>query len=168
VNVSPKQLTHRSLIPTVKKALAESGLPAHRLSLEITETALIDDADSAREKLIELKELGVYLELDDFGTGYSSLTFARTFPIDALKIDRSFIEGLAHNDEDHAIVSAVISMARALGLGVVAEGVETAEQASQLRLMGCSLAQGYLFSRPLSPSAALELAAATRSTRSAA
>ena len=168
VNVSPKQLAHRSLVPTVRKTLAETGLPAHRLSLEITETALIDDADGALEKLVELKELGVHLELDDFGTGYSSLTFARTFPIDALKIDRSFIEGLAHNDEDQAIVSAVVSMARALGLGVVAEGVETQEQATQLRLMGCGLAQGFLFSRPLSPSAALELALASRSKRHAA
>ncbi len=163
VNVSPKQLAHRSLVPSVKKALADTALPAHRLSLELTETALIDDAAGALEKLVELKDLGLYLELDDFGTGYSSLTFARTFPIDALKIDRSFVEGLAENDEDHAIVSAVVSMARALGLGVVAEGVETPEQATQLRLMGCGLAQGYLYSRPLSPAAALELADATRS-----
>ena len=157
VNVSPRQLRDACLVSMVADTLAESGLPAARLSLELTESALIEDAESTLATLSALKDLGVHLELDDFGTGYSSLTYARRFPIDALKIDRSFIDGLGRNHEDSAIVSAVISMGRALGRNVVAEGVETEEQVRQLRIMGCRLAQGYLFSRPVPADDALEL-----------
>jgi diguanylate cyclase (GGDEF)-like protein len=157
VNVSPRQLTDPGLVATVAAALQASGLAADRLSLELTESALIEDAESTLQILSDLKALGVRLELDDFGTGYSSLTYARRFPIDALKIDRSFVDGLGTSPEDSAIVSAVISMGRALGLHVVAEGVETEEQVRQLRLMGCRLAQGYLFSRPVVAADALEL-----------
>jgi EAL domain-containing protein (putative c-di-GMP-specific phosphodiesterase class I) len=97
--------------------------------------------------------MGVTLALDDFGTGYSSLTYVRRFPIDTLKIDRSFIDGIVGSSEDEAIVTAVLSMGRALGVHVVAEGVETEEQADRLRVLGCKLAQGYLFSRPVAPEA---------------
>ena len=157
VNVSPAQLSHAGLVGAVTSALEASGLEAERLSLELTESALIEDADSALRVLSELKALGVHLELDDFGTGYSSLTYARRFPIDALKIDRSFVDGLESSREDSAIVAAVISMGRALGLNVVAEGVETEEQIRQLRIMGCRLAQGYLFSRPVAVDGVAEL-----------
>ncbi|MEA2467919.1 MAG: two-component system, chemotaxis family, CheB/CheR fusion protein, partial [Thermoleophilaceae bacterium] len=109
----------------------------------------------------QLKELGVRLALDDFGTGYSSLTYVRRFPIDTLKIDRSFVDGIAGSSEDEAIVTAVLSMGRALGVDVVAEGVETEEQAARLRALGCTLAQGFLFSRPLSAGAAFELLASS-------
>jgi diguanylate cyclase (GGDEF)-like protein len=159
VNVSPRQLTDPGLVATVAAALQVSGLEPDRLSLELTESALIEDAESTLQILSDLKALGVRLELDDFGTGYSSLTYARQFPIDALKIDRSFVDGLGTSPEDSAIVSAVISMGRALGLHVVAEGVETEEQVRQLRIMGCRLAQGYLFSRPVPVADALELIA---------
>ena len=103
--------------------------------------------------------IGMRLALDDFGTGYSSLTYVRRFPIDTLKIDRSFIDGIVASSEDEAIVTAVLSMGRALGVHVVAEGVETEEQATRLRSLGCTLAQGYLFSRPISGDAARELLA---------
>jgi diguanylate cyclase (GGDEF)-like protein/PAS domain S-box-containing protein len=156
VNLSPRQVAHPSLVGTVAQALDLSGLDPHRLNLEITETVLIEDSDSALEALRNLKALGVGLMLDDFGTGYSSLGYVKRFPIDALKIDRSFVDGLGHDAEDDAIVTAVLSMGRALGLEVVAEGVETREQARHLQSLGCTLAQGFLFARPLTPEAVIE------------
>jgi diguanylate cyclase (GGDEF)-like protein len=164
INLSPRQVAHPGLIPTVAKALEESGLDPSRLNLEITETVLIQDTETALEALRSLKELGVGLVLDDFGTGYSSLGHVKRFPIDVLKIDRSFVSGLGQDSEDHAIVSAVLSMGRALGVEVVAEGVETDDQAKHLRSLGCDLAQGFLFARPLSPRGVVEfLGAAPRS-----
>jgi EAL domain-containing protein (putative c-di-GMP-specific phosphodiesterase class I) len=118
---------------------------------------LIEDPDATLQTLSELKELGVRLVLDDFGTGYSSLAHVKRFPIDLLKIDRSFVAGLGQDQEDSAIVTAVISMARSVGVGAVAEGVETPEQAAHLRLLGCPMAQGYLAARPLAPEAAAAL-----------
>jgi predicted signal transduction protein with EAL and GGDEF domain len=156
VNLSPRQVAHPSLVETVAEALDQSGLEPHRLNLEITETVLLEDSDSALEALRDLKALGVGLVLDDFGTGYSSLGYVKRFPIDVLKIDRSFVDGLGHDAEDDAIVSAVLSMGRALGLDVVAEGVETREQARHLQSLGCTLAQGFLFARPLTPEAVVE------------
>jgi diguanylate cyclase (GGDEF)-like protein/PAS domain S-box-containing protein len=149
VNLSPRQLSDPGLVDSVQAVLAVSGLAPERLSLEITESAFADDLARALDVLQRLKTLGVLLELDDFGTGYSSLTYVRMFPIDALKIDRSFVDGLCSSSEDAAIVAAVISMGRALGVRVVAEGVESQDQASVLQTLGCTLAQGYLFSRPV-------------------
>jgi EAL domain-containing protein (putative c-di-GMP-specific phosphodiesterase class I) len=159
VNFSPKQLSHPHAVDTIVGALAAAGLPPERLCVEITESALVEDAAATLSTLSRLKALGVTLALDDFGTGYSSLTYVRRFPIDTLKIDRSFIDGIVGSSEDEAIVTAVLSMGRALGVHVVAEGVETEEQAARLRTLGCKLAQGYLFSRPVAPEAALDLLA---------
>jgi diguanylate cyclase (GGDEF)-like protein/PAS domain S-box-containing protein len=160
VNFSPRQLSHPHAFETVVEVLDLTGLAPDLLCVEITESALVDDAASTVATLGRLKELGVQLALDDFGTGYSSLTYVRRFPIDTLKIDRSFIDGIVGSTEDEAIVTAVLSMGRALGVDVVAEGVETEEQATRLRSLGCVLAQGYLFSRPVSPEAVDALLAA--------
>ena len=151
VNFSPRQLSHPSAVAGVVEVLEETGLAPDLLCVEITESALVEDAAATLSTLTKLKAMGVQLALDDFGTGYSSLTYVRRFPIDALKIDRSFIDGITGSTEDEAIVTAVLSMGRALGVNVVAEGVETEEQASRLSSLGCELAQGYLFSRPVAP-----------------
>ena len=159
VNLSARQFSHPGLVPSVAAALEQTGLEPPLLSLEITETVLIDDAETALQTLERLKELGVRLVLDDFGTGYSSLSHLKRFPIDVLKIDRSFVDGLGRDAGDSAIVSAVISMGRAMGVGIVAEGVETGAQAAKLHSLGCPLAQGFLFARPLAADAARELIA---------
>jgi diguanylate cyclase (GGDEF)-like protein/PAS domain S-box-containing protein len=162
VNLSPRQVTDPGLVDTVVRALEETRLAPARLSLEITESVLVEDAETALEVLTQLKSLGVRLVLDDFGTGYSSLSQVRRFPIDILKIDRSFVEELARSVEDAAIVEAVVSMGKALGVGIIAEGVETCAQADRLRALGCKLAQGYLFARPLDPAAATNFLAEAR------
>ncbi len=159
VNLSPRQLSDPGLVDSVSAVLKVTGLAADRLSLEITESAFTDDPARALEVLGRLKEIGVRLELDDFGTGYSSLTYVRMFPIDALKIDRSFVQGVCQSPEDAAIVEAVISMGRALGVNVVAEGVESEDQSAALQNLGCRLAQGYLFSRPVPAAALAEMVA---------
>jgi diguanylate cyclase (GGDEF)-like protein/PAS domain S-box-containing protein len=161
VNFSPRQLSHPRAVESVVETLVRTGLAPELLCVEITESALVDDAAATLGALNALKELGVRLALDDFGTGYSSLTYVRRFPIDTLKIDRSFIDGIVGSNEDEAIVTAVLSMGRALGVHVVAEGVETEEQAARLRSLGCKLAQGYLFSRPVPPEAVRALLAAS-------
>jgi diguanylate cyclase len=148
VNLSPRQLADRHLIATVVDALAESGLDARYLCLEITEGAVIKDFDGALPKLRALKAIGVTLALDDFGTGYSSLSYLRQLPVDSLKIDRSFITDLTAG-KDHRIVAAIIDLAHALGMSVTAEGVETEEQLGMLRGMTSNLAQGYLLGRPM-------------------
>jgi diguanylate cyclase (GGDEF)-like protein/PAS domain S-box-containing protein len=153
VNLSPRQVADPDLVGDISEILATTGLKPERLSLEMTETAIINDGDKAGETLARLKALGVRIVLDDFGTGYSSLSHAKRFPIDTLKIDRSFVDGLGSDAEDSAIVAAVISMGQALGLDVVAEGVETEAQAQRLWSLGCPLAQGYHFARPLQPHA---------------
>jgi diguanylate cyclase (GGDEF)-like protein len=157
VNFSPRQLSHPRAVEMVVEVLEHTGLDPSLLCVEITESALVDDAAATLGTLNRLKALGVTLALDDFGTGYSSLTYVRRFPIDTLKIDRTFIDGIVGSSEDEAIVTAVLSMGRALGVHVVAEGVETEEQAARLRMLGCTLAQGYLFSRPIAPDAVREL-----------
>jgi diguanylate cyclase (GGDEF)-like protein/PAS domain S-box-containing protein len=148
VNLSPRQVAHAELVPTVARVLDETGLEPSRLGLEITENVLITEADSPWNTLQSLKRLGVRLMLDDFGTGYSSLAYLKRFPVDTLKIDRTFVDGVAEEAEDSAIVEAVIGMARTLDLGVIAEGVETAAQAEALRVLGCERAQGFWFGRP--------------------
>ncbi|MGH7719267.1 MAG: EAL domain-containing protein, partial [Gemmatimonadaceae bacterium] len=130
--------------------LRESALPADRLVLEITESALVADTDATLRKLRELKALGIKLALDDFGTGYSSLTWLRRMPADVVKIDKAFVGGLPGNRNDTALIRAILNLGAALSLRTVAEGVETAEQVSLLRELGCGVAQGYLFAPPLS------------------
>ena len=154
VNLSPRQLGAVGLVDSVRLALADAALPAASLCLEVTESALMSDVAAARETLAELKALGVLLAVDDFGVGHASLKqLKELLPVDLLKIDKSFVDGVASDAEDRAIVEAVIKLARSLGLGTVAEGVEHAEQAAALRELSCQLAQGYYFSRPVPPDA---------------
>jgi predicted signal transduction protein with EAL and GGDEF domain len=152
VNVSARQLAQAELPEIIGRVLAETGLSAGDLAIEVTETALIEDSSVAAASLRELKSLGVKILLDDFGTGYSSLSHLQRFPIDALKIDRSFVMHLGTGEDSPAIVGAIAAMANALGLEVVAEGVESAEQAAEAQALGCGSAQGYYFARPAPPS----------------
>jgi len=149
VNLSPRQFRHPDLVGLVRDTLAETGLPAHRLELEITEGALIDDADDAVDKLTQLKALGIRLAIDDFGTGYSSLAYLKRFPVDKLKVDQAFVRGIPANRTDCEIVAAVIALGKALGLEVLAEGIESEEQFGYLMALGCDTAQGYLLGRPV-------------------
>jgi EAL domain-containing protein (putative c-di-GMP-specific phosphodiesterase class I) len=151
VNLSARQVAERDLLRSVARALEDTGADARQIALEITETVLVNDTKAAAATLHALEELGVRLVLDDFGTGYSSLGYVKRFPLSFLKIDRSFVAALGESRRDAAIVSAIAEMSRALGARVVAEGVETEEQLSGARKLGCELAQGYLFSRPLPP-----------------
>jgi predicted signal transduction protein with EAL and GGDEF domain len=151
INVSARQLARPDLPMIVGRVLADTGVSAADLAIELTETALIEDSSVPAASLRELKSLGVKILLDDFGTGYSSLSHLQRFPIDALKIDRSFVMHLSTGDDDSAIVRAITAMASALGVEVVAEGVETAEQAAEAQAQGCALAQGYYFARPAPP-----------------
>jgi diguanylate cyclase (GGDEF)-like protein len=153
VNLSPRQLTHPDLVGHVRTALADSGLPADALILEITESVLLGDAERPLEVLRALRSLGIRLALDDFGTGYSSLAYLTRLPLDILKLDREFIARLAPGSQETAVTAAIAQMAAAIGLTVIAEGVETAEQADVLRAIGINLAQGYHYARPMTPGA---------------
>ena len=146
VNVSPVQFRN-GLVGHVAGALARSGLPARRLELEITETALINDKAYALEQMHALRALGVRLSLDDFGTGYASLSYLADMPFDKIKIDRSFVREVASRHDSGAIVQAITDLASRLGLNTTAEGVETLQDLEWLRAAGCKEAQGYLFSR---------------------
>jgi len=150
VNVSARQLQHPQLVADVARALLDSGLDARHLVLEITESVLMDEVGSSGRVLEELKALGVRLAIDDFGTGYSSLAYLRHFPIDFLKIDRQFVRGAGQSKDGDIILNSMIDLAHALKLQVVAEGAETAEEIVELRKLGCDLAQGFFFARPLS------------------
>ncbi|MEX2289595.1 MAG: EAL domain-containing protein [Mycobacteriales bacterium] len=151
VNLSPRQLVQGDFVERVEAALAASGLSPHALSLEITEAGVVQDAEAATAQLHRLRAMGVGIAVDDFGTGYSSLLQLRTLPVDTLKVDRQFVDGLMTDPDDATIVSASVSLALALRLRVVAEGVESAEQAEELRRLGCDFGQGFLWSRPLPP-----------------
>ena len=148
VNVSARQLQDAGLVDDVRVALLRSGIAPHQLTLEITETAAMADTGGTIARLHELKALGLQLALDDFGTGYSPLSYLRKFPVDLLKIDRSFVTEIVHSAADRSIVKGVIEMAHALDLRAVAEGVETPEQLAVLLELGCDLGQGYLWMRP--------------------
>ena len=136
-----------NLLPTIVGALAVSGLDPARFEVEITEGVLLNDSEANMALLHKMRSLGIKIALDDFGTGYSSLNYLRTFPFDKIKIDRSFVNDLENREDSRAIVSAVINLARDLGIATLAEGVEQAGQLAQLREEGCSLAQGWLFGR---------------------
>jgi diguanylate cyclase (GGDEF)-like protein/PAS domain S-box-containing protein len=148
VNLSPLQFMPGHLIATVERVLAETGLDAARLDLEVTEGLLIKDAETALEILAGLKALGVQISMDDFGTGYASLSYFRMFPFDKVKIDRSFVNDMMGNPQARAIIRSVIGLGQGLGMPVIAEGVETQEQFDTLRAEGCNQVQGFLISRP--------------------
>ncbi len=150
VNLSPRQLSSPQLASVVEAALRDNGLPPSALCLEITESAIMEDPEAAHRILQGLKALGVRLAIDDFGVGYSSLSHLKyLLPVDVIKIDKSFVDGLLESRDARAIITAIIQLAHALGVTAVAEGVETAEQADALRDLGCHVAQGYHFSKPL-------------------
>jgi EAL domain-containing protein (putative c-di-GMP-specific phosphodiesterase class I) len=151
VNISALQFRRLDLVDTVRRALADAGISAHSLEIELTETAVMSDPEESVEILQRLSRMGIIVSVDDFGTGYSSMSYLRRFPIDKLKIDRSFITNIMSSSDDAAIVQAIISLAHSLRLTVVAEGVETAEQVAFLRKHGCDQYQGYYFSRPVDP-----------------
>ncbi len=151
VNLSGHQLADGEAVPLITRLLAETGLAPSRLALEITETVLMTELDTPIESLRELQALGVRVVLDDFGTGYSSLSYLRRLPLDALKLDRSFVSRLEESMTDRQIVAAVVQLARALQMTVVAEGIETAGQLECLRQLGCHFAQGYFLARPMTP-----------------
>jgi EAL domain-containing protein (putative c-di-GMP-specific phosphodiesterase class I) len=149
VNISVRQLREATFVDLVRNTLAETGLAPGRLCLEVSESIMMVASSTAEEVLRRLRALGVQIAMDDFGTGYSSLSSLRRLPIDVLKIDRSFVATLGGAERDDAVVEAVIRLAEALGLSVVAEGIERPEQTVRLRQLGCHLGQGYLFSRPV-------------------
>jgi diguanylate cyclase (GGDEF)-like protein len=151
VNVSARQLAQESLREMVAEIIADTAIDPAFLCLEVTESLLIEDPESAIRMLAGLKQLGVKIAIDDFGTGYSSLGYLRRLPVDCVKVDRSFVRGLPDIEQDVAIVNAVIALGHALGLSVTAEGVETTGQLDNLRSAGCDTAQGFLFSQPLPP-----------------
>jgi EAL domain-containing protein (putative c-di-GMP-specific phosphodiesterase class I) len=157
VNVSPGQLRSPGLVDRICESLAAVGLPPGSFTIEITESAIIEELELTQQQLRALRAAGVAVSLDDFGTGHSSLIHIRHLPIDLLKIDRSFVAGMLTNRSDRAIVRAVIMLAESLGLRVVAEGVENAAQLREVALLGCRLMQGYLFSKPLATEQVEEL-----------
>ncbi|GAB4452508.1 MAG: hypothetical protein OHK0029_03560 [Armatimonadaceae bacterium] len=150
VNISPRQFRETNLVRNVESTLLEMDLQPELLHLELTENILLDDAAATLETLQDLNRLGVGIAMDDFGTGYSSLSYLRRFPVDVVKIDQSFIRSLTESARDHAVVKAVIDLAHGLGMKVVGEGVETTAQRDMLAELGCDIAQGYLYSHPLS------------------
>ena len=149
VNVSSKQFRPGELLETVRGALRSSGMEGKDLVLEVTESLLIENPESSQEMLREIKEMGLRISIDDFGTGYSSLSYLKRLPLDELKIDRSFVSGVPTDADDVAIVTAIIAMARGLGVKVIAEGVETRDQLEFLKGQGCDQAQGYLLNEPM-------------------
>ncbi len=159
VNLSPSRLHDAILVREVEQVLAHTGIDPSRLTLEITEGAVLDDAEAAAEDLQRLKELGVHLALDDFGTGYSSLNYVRRFPVDGVKIDRVFIDGLSRDQGSTALVQAIVKLGHGLSLDVVAEGIERRSQVDDLLKLDCSLGQGWLFARPMSGDELAELVA---------
>jgi EAL domain-containing protein (putative c-di-GMP-specific phosphodiesterase class I) len=151
INLSPLEFLQPDLVRTIERVLDISGVAPELIGLEITESAIMEDIDATATAMHELKKLGVSLIIDDFGTGFSSLTHLKRFPVDELKVDRSFVAGLGTSTKDGAIVKAVIALAHSLGLRAVAEGVETADQWRDLQDLGCDVGQGYYFGRPGPP-----------------
>ncbi|MEZ5321300.1 MAG: EAL domain-containing protein [Microthrixaceae bacterium] len=157
INLSGRQLARPTIATELRSLLEESGVDPTVIEFEITESVLLDDVERSIRNLGQIKDLGVRLALDDFGTGYSSLTYLRRYPIDVIKIDRSFVSGIGSDPENAAIVRSVVELAQALGLSCVAEGVETAGDLAAIRALGCDVAQGYLIAKPLSDGDAMRL-----------
>ena len=149
INVSPVQFRRLQFAETMREILQETGVPPSLIEIELTESAIMQDVETTVTILSDIKAMGIKVSVDDFGTGYSSLSQLKRFPIDTLKIDKSFVLNISRNKEDEAIVTAIVSMARSLGMNIVAEGVETTDQMQILAVKGCRQMQGYLFSKPL-------------------
>jgi EAL domain-containing protein (putative c-di-GMP-specific phosphodiesterase class I) len=149
VNLSVQQLQHEGWLSVVEEALTFSGLPSQFLDLEITESMIITHPERAVATLVKLQQRGVSITVDDFGTGYSSLSYLARLPIQSLKIDQRFVQGLEQNKSDETITQAIVALSHSLGLRVIAEGVETAAQFTFLKNLGCEEAQGYLISHPM-------------------
>jgi EAL domain-containing protein (putative c-di-GMP-specific phosphodiesterase class I) len=156
VNVSANQLSRSNFVDRVRRLLQETGIDPTLIELEVTESVIIEGGGEAQEALHQLAALGVGIAIDDFGTGYSGLAYLKRLPIDTVKIDQSFVRDLTVDPEDAAIVTAIVAMARSLGVDVIAEGVETEEQLEELKRLGCHRAQGYLLARPMTASAAIK------------
>jgi EAL domain-containing protein (putative c-di-GMP-specific phosphodiesterase class I) len=166
VNISPRQFNHPDFMATVRAALRDTGVDPAQIELEITEGSVMDDAEASIAQLHALRALGLKLAIDDFGTGYASLSYLRRFPLDRLKIDRSFVMQLGRSAHDDTIVRTVIELAHCLGLAVTAEGVETTDQETMLHAWSCNQVQGFLHSRPGPAAGATELLRAQqRATR---
>jgi EAL domain-containing protein (putative c-di-GMP-specific phosphodiesterase class I) len=151
VNVSGRQLQDPNFVDDVSSALTDSRFPPECLILEITESVLMANMTTSVDRLHELKTLGVRIAIDDFGTGYCNLSYLQKFPVDMLKIDKSFITNVARNDGDAVLASSIVGLATNLRLHTVAEGVENAEQRAQLIALGCGFGQGFLFAKPVAP-----------------
>jgi EAL domain-containing protein (putative c-di-GMP-specific phosphodiesterase class I) len=149
INLSARQFKDASLVPMLKKIIIETQINAKSLHLELTESMLMGNVEAAIDQLHQLKKLGISISIDDFGTGYSSLSYLKRFPVDILKIDRSFVKDIPEDDNDMEITAAIIAMAQKLKLDVVAEGVETIEQVEFLQNNNCFIVQGYYFSKPV-------------------
>jgi EAL domain-containing protein (putative c-di-GMP-specific phosphodiesterase class I) len=149
VNVSAIQLEHDQFVQDVADALAESGIDASSLTIEITETALMRDADKTAERLRTIKSLGVRLSIDDFGTGYSSLAYLQRFPVDELKIDRSFVSQIESSAQRDALIRTFVQLGRSLKIETIAEGIEDQNQLQRLQAEHCDIGQGFLFARPM-------------------
>jgi EAL domain-containing protein (putative c-di-GMP-specific phosphodiesterase class I) len=154
VNISARQFAEADLVERVSAVLCETNIPPCSLDLELTETAVMKNPDAALNTLLRLKALGIGLQMDDFGTGYSSLGYLQRFPFDTIKIDRSFVAGLGTIAVNRDLIRTIVDLARNFKMQVVAEGVETDVQSRELKALGCHQGQGYLFSRPVSASAA--------------
>jgi EAL domain-containing protein (putative c-di-GMP-specific phosphodiesterase class I) len=165
VNMSARQLMSPVLVEMVRMALKATGLPANRLCIELTESAVLSSIEVATEVLGQLRKLGVLIALDDFGTGFSSLSYLRQLPVDIVKIDRSFVEQIDSDPVARAIVGAVLSLAQSLGMTVVAEGVESETQREQLRQLGCDVVQGFSLGRPTDEAEFIDLAVSSRATQ---
>jgi EAL domain-containing protein (putative c-di-GMP-specific phosphodiesterase class I) len=157
VNMSARQFQQPNVVSMIRDALERSGFDPHYLEIEITESTAMANPDLTADILLDLKNLGISVAIDDFGVGHSSLSYLKRFPIDALKIDQSFVQDITRGGSDGAIVSAVIAMGKALNIRVIAEGVETAEQLAFLQEHGCHEFQGYLFSRPMAANSLTEM-----------
>jgi EAL domain-containing protein (putative c-di-GMP-specific phosphodiesterase class I) len=149
VNVSPREFSEPGLVQQVERILRETGVAPERIRLEITESATMGDAEKAIQILSQLRALGVQLSVDDFGTGYSSLSYLHRFPLNILKIDRSFVNDLSDKAESHEVINSIVGLARSMGLKVVAEGAEYEGQVEVLQMLGCDYGQGFIFHRPL-------------------
>jgi len=149
VNLSGKHFADKNLVEQIKTVLEETKIDPACLKLELTESAVMENAESVISMMREIRDLGIQLSIDDFGTGYSSLSYLHRFPINTLKVDRSFVSTMEDGSENGEIVRTVIALAKTLKLNVVAEGIETIHQLHQLRILGCEYGQGYLFSRPV-------------------
>jgi EAL domain-containing protein (putative c-di-GMP-specific phosphodiesterase class I) len=161
VNLSGRQFQDPMLVDQIRRILRETGLEPRALKLEITESVLMQDAESTAARMHALTDIGVRFAIDHFGTGYSSLSYLKRLPVDTLKIDRSFVEGLGADSHAPAIVQSIVALAKALNLSVTGEGVETPAQHAQLRELGCDRGHGYLFARPLAAPGLVGLLART-------